>query len=797
MKKNSIKSQLSLLKISLLALLISIPANFYLNSLADSSRQTILKGVTIEKDFSELFLLERDSLTKLQNHEQTSLKQESLLSTISFFHSPELNRLLDERKTIYNQLVTESNKASELLLDVHSTIIDLIVSTKYIHEHHIAYLKNFMRRGELKQDYDIGENFKRSPVHAAPEIEIIRVAATIQSSLVDLLDSFNDIYLSFHKDSKKDHFNGIVSKFYASVNTFEDYSLDAQDGLLVEELLTKGRDLEKQFNLLIYLENQKHINLATLDDNRTKIRQILEGIENDLDNSFSRMLSIIKILQIFIIVFVLVLISLISISGKRIIAEINRTITETEKINNDLSYQIPPEANTFDEFKLVFETMNTMAARINVSMQELQKAHCELEKRVEERTIELTESNTQLIKEIEERKQAETEKEKLRDQLQQTQKLEAIGTLAGGIAHDFNNILTAILGFAELAKMKNKAGQSLDNEIETILQSANRAKGLVKQILTFSRQSKQDIHALSIQPIIKEAGKLMRASIPTTISITEDIDPVVGPIMADPTQIHQIIMNLCSNAAHAMEDKGGTLKITLESFHLGDEQQHLMLYLPQGEYAKLTVSDTGHGMDETVKERIFEPFFTTKSVGKGTGMGLSVVHGIVKSYNGAITFESRLGEGTIFNIYLPLTEGVPVKIDHQTHGPPVAGGEKILLIDDEVVIVEMLRKSLAFFGYNVDAVTDSKEALRLFQKNQEKYDVIITDQTMPQMTGLELAREIRKIRADIPVILCSGYSTLVTEKNKKDLFISEFVTKPSTGLKLATVIRKVIDSIPP
>lgn len=794
MQQNSIKSKLFLLKISIITLAIFIPATFYLNKVASSSRKVINQALAIERDFAGLFLKERDSLKNIESLDEILDIQESLLQEVAFLDSAELSSLLFERKKIFKDSFQSVKQSSTLLLNVHETIVFLIDSTKYIHEHHIAYFKNFMRRGSFSQDYDVNENFQRSPEASAPEIEIIRVASIIQSILVDILDSFNDVFLNIHMVSRKKQFPEIIANFYTAVNAFEDYSLDAQDGILVEELLTKGRVLEKQFNTLRELEDNKQTHMDSLAGNRISLHSTLLQRKEELAYAYNRTLTIINTLQAIIILFVLILASFIFLYGKRIIADITKTVHETEKINMDLSYQIVPGANTFDEFNMVFQTLNNMASQINTSMLELKQAHSEMESRVAERTFEQQETNRLLLQEIEERKQAEEEKENLQTQLQQTQKMEAIGTLAGGIAHDFNNILTALIGYTELAKLKTKEGAPVDYELDVISESSNRAKELVKQILAFSRQSMQDVSILKIQPIIQESTKLLRSSIPTTISIVENIDPQVGAIKADPTQIHQITMNLCNNAFHAMEETGGTLEISYSSFLLTPGDKNILPNLTPGEYCKLTISDTGHGLDPSIKERIFEPFFTTKAVGKGTGMGLSVVHGIVESYGGSITVTSSLGEGTTFDVYLPLAAH-EAKMQHIKEETGVIDGhEKILLIDDEPTIVDMLKKSLEFFGYEVDAMTKSTVALELFQTNPLKYNAVITDQTMPEMTGIEFAGEIRKTNAHIPIILCSGYSIPVSEKKMTELKITEFVTKPTTGIKLSGIMRKIFDN---
>lgn len=391
-----------------------------------------------------------------------------------------------------------------------------------------------------------------------------------------------------------------------------------------------------------------------------------------------------------------------------------------------------------------------------------------------------------IARDITERKHSEEEKEKLERRLQQAQKMEAIGTLAGGIAHDFNNILAIILGYTELAQEDALPGTPLKKDLEQILSAAKRAKELVKQILTFSRQSLTDILPIQIQPLIKEGLKMLRSSIPSTISITEEIEENGGTILADPTQIYQILMNLCTNAYQAMEETGGVLSVTLKTTFI-DINEHV----PPGEYLELTVSDTGRGIGPDVITKIFDPFFTTKEPGKGTGMGLAIIHGIMQDYGGAITVESQLGKGSAFHAYFPVVEKDAYPEIKASETIPM-GTERILFIDDEEFLTEMGKDMLERLGYHVTARHSSLEALATFQNTPNEFDLVITDQTMPDITGSDLARLMLKIRPDIPIILCTGYSNLIDESSAKAIGIKEFALKPLTKETIAKVIRKVL-----
>ena len=377
-------------------------------------------------------------------------------------------------------------------------------------------------------------------------------------------------------------------------------------------------------------------------------------------------------------------------------------------------------------------------------------------------------------------------------QLLQVQKMEAIGTLAGGIAHDFNNLLVPILGFAELAFNDLPAGSKEREHLIQVLEAGKRAKDLVAQILAFSRQDEADRKPIQLAPIVKEVLKLLHRAVPTTIEIRQNIAPDTGAVNADPTQIHQILMNLCTNAEHAMPE-GGVLEVSLVNVELDEEFCAGHEGLTAGSHVRLTVGDTGCGMDGETLKRIFDPFFTTKRPGEGTGMGLSVVHGIVKSHGGDITAYSAPDVGTTFHIYLPVVESIP-EARPETAEPVRGGTESILFVDDEAVLVEIGKKTLERLGYRVTTRTSSVEALELFRVKPGEFDLVITDQTMPNMTGADLAVEILQLRQDIPIILCTGFSHVITPEKASVLGIREFVMKPIIGAELGRTVRRVLDA---
>ncbi len=393
---------------------------------------------------------------------------------------------------------------------------------------------------------------------------------------------------------------------------------------------------------------------------------------------------------------------------------------------------------------------------------------------------------------ISDQKRLEKEGKEYERRIQQLQKMEAIGTLAGGIAHDFNNILTAVFGYAELAILHSANLPVLHRNLGGILEAARRAKALVQQILLFGRQGEQELKPLQIRPLIKEALKMLRSSLPTTIRIVTRLQGDFANVLANPTQIHQILMNLCANAAHAMEDEGGVLTVGLSQVELDKEAVRHHPGRRAGTYLKLRVQDSGRGIPADLIDKIYNPYFTTKAKGQGTGLGLSVVHGIVQSYAGIIEVGSEPGRGTAFDIYLPAINLAAAGEDRPL--TPLTGGtEHILLVDDEPMLVEVLQGMLRSLGYRVTATTSSLNALRFLERDPNAFNLVITDMTMPEMTGDRLTAEIRTIRPELPVIICTGFNRRLSDNKPEALAVQAILMKPVEQADLARTVRDALD----
>ena len=402
------------------------------------------------------------------------------------------------------------------------------------------------------------------------------------------------------------------------------------------------------------------------------------------------------------------------------------------------------------------------------------------------------------IRDLTKEKLLAADKAALEGQLQQTQKMEAIGTLAGGIAHDFNNILSGILGYAELALIETGETKGvLHHYLTGTLDACHRARSLVQQILKFSRRDDTDLVPMAVRPLVSEAVKLLRSTLPATIRIEKSLAAETDTVIADANQLHQVIMNLGTNAYHAMRDTGGTLTFSLQNRLLAEPRYAMSLSIPPGEYLKMAITDTGPGIPENMRDRIFEPYFTTKEKQEGTGLGLSVTFGIIKNLNGLIEIEQTEKASTTFAVYLPLATKTGMPAPAPAQRLPRGQNQRILCVDDERIFLEVVQKHLEGLGYRVTSCQSSVQALKQLMMAPDAFDLIITDQAMPEMTGVQMSAEIRKRNPSLPIILCTGYSEGVTAQTARELGIAAFLMKPVTRKELAKTVRRALEDLPP
>jgi len=480
---------------------------------------------------------------------------------------------------------------------------------------------------------------------------------------------------------------------------------------------------------------------------------------------------------------------------RQLIARLDRLGADLGAVHRSGNLSARLEDKDDDEIAALVYEINHLLMAVEEAQRTLERTNAEMQQRVAERTTALAAANAALEADIDERIKAEQEREGLREQLIRSSKMEAVGTLAGGIAHDFNNILAGILGHVQLVDSDLPANHPSRTNLRQVIAACERAVTLVHQILSFSRQTPGERRRVSVGKIAREALSLLRAALPSTISIKCEVEAAVDIVEADPTQLHQVFMNLGANAGHALGSQAGELTIKIASFQAGGMRPGLTNPPPAGEYLCIEVRDTGCGMSHEVMERIFDPFFSTKPVNEGTGLGLAVVHGIVTDHGGTIQVESEPGKGTVFRILLPAAASSTAS-SASHHALPLRGSERVLLVDDEELVLGALSQGLERLGYTVTVESSSLAALDRFKKAPGAFDLVITDQTMPQMPGLELSKAIHAVRPAIPIIIITGFSPQLNGKSAQSLGVAGILGKPIDFGELSTLMRTELNFIP-
>ena len=907
----SIRASLMAGAVLIVLLSVIIAVNRFLIHRAGEAENSLMAISNIRTLFAKMELYEHRSLEEPAHFSYVESLFKKLKDGCLLYGGRGAGDLLDERNDLFSRLFSINNDSRSLHYRVGDSFAGLLDSVKYIHAHHLAYLKNLAARNALEKEFRIDEGFERSSGKSASEVDVLASAIAIKTSLFDIFSVFNSLDQVQPFSQVDNDFRQKIRKFYLSVNRFEDYSLDAQDGLLVEELLTMGREFENAFDKLLEMERQRLELESGLENNHDALHSLLESLSRKIIQGGEKDKRTIGMMQTTAILFASLLAFFSIVISFRVASEARKTVRETVRIRKDVSYQIPMKTNTFAEFSLIFKTLNSMAARINDQVSKLNDSKNELEARVQERTRELQLVNVSLTEEMMERreaqealaeseerlkniidrvnvgivivdaqtriivnsnptaerlladgegeleggswldhstgpqaeklpgdnagyegretvlvsqkgrridalltaipvqmdgkkqllksfidirrlKDAQAKKRDLENQLENSRKMEVIGSLAGGVAHDFNNILGAIIGYTELADYELARDSSAAPFLKEVLKAAERAKMIIRQILAFSRRNEPEQAPVQLGAVINEVMTLVRASFPSTISLQASLECDNDVVMADSNQLHQVLMNLLTNAQHAAPETGGVVEVALESVQVNREDQAALHPLEPGSYLKITVKDNGCGMDEATMQRIFDPYFTTKGKGKGTGMGLAVVDGIIRNHGGLITVDSRPGQGARFTVWLPAREGQALSGEEQLPEPP-SGVETILYVDDEPSMADLGKRMMGRLGYHVHAFMDPLKALEDFRANPEKFDLVITDMTMPGMTGDRLAEAILKIRRDAPIIMCTGFSKLVDRKKMESMGVKIILDKPLRAREIAVAIRKALD----
>jgi signal transduction histidine kinase len=796
MRFRSIKSILKLFAVIIIALSAFSATTIYLSRMLNKADEKYHQILQLEIDFLETILIEDNMIKHLDRFPRLKGRYEKLQEKARKLGFGNETSMMSVRAALSQNLFDMHQNLARQLKEVRRLLPNLIDSVRYIHEHHIAYLKNLLRRGHVTQDWDVSDEFKRSAVISAPELEIIRSAVAVQNRLLDIFTIFYKMQIGDPPSTLSDEFRRRIKDFYSTVNKFEDYSLDAQDGLLVEELLINGRKFEDAFSNL--LEGESLIKLLShqLAQNRDDLFDRLNSKRREINqknNRFSK--NVIRIQYVSALSFVLMIVLLL-IYSRRMVKAFHRTVGETEKIEDNLTYAIDIKDSDYEEFGVVFRALNAMARTIEKQMDDLKNAQSQLSERVKDRTQELEIANRQLKKEIEDRIKAEDERIELEQRLNRVKKMEAIGTLAGGVAHDLNNVLSGIVSYPQLLLMDLPKDSPFRESILAIQESGFKAAAIVQDLLTLARRGVTVSEIINLNGLVltylnsPECEKLKYFN--PEVQITTSLDENLLNIAGSPIHLTKTIMNLMSNAAEAMPD-GGEVVVRTENIYV-DKPIKGYDRVNEGDYVVLSVSDTGIGIDPDDLERIFDPFFTKKVMGhSGTGLGMAVVWGTVKDHHGYIDVESSVEHGTIFRLYFPVTREEltggkqEISIDHY-----MGRGESILVVDDieaqRVIATKILRK----LGYTVTSVSSGEEAIEYVAHHSQ--DLLVLDMIMePGIDGLETYRQIKKTHPEQKAIIASGFSETGRVKKALQLGAGEYVKKPYTIEKMGMAVRRELD----
>jgi signal transduction histidine kinase/CheY-like chemotaxis protein len=755
---------------------------------ADNQYHQILK---LEKDLSGLLITEEVALNNLSSFKKLKENYKRFYELVEAAGFDVEKAMLAKRNKFYEKLYTIQKEKIRLHTKVREILPSLVASVRYIHQHHIVYLKNLLRRGHITQDWDISNDFERSPVKSAPEVDIIQAAVGIQNKLLDVFTLFYKLQIEESPSELKNEFQVRIKAFYKAVNTFEDYSLDAQDGLLVEELLITGRDFEHTFtNLLLGEENIKQLTLQLAKNSENLFYRFHLTRQAIMINN-SGMEKRLQIIQyVTSLAFGLLIVYLLFYRYKMVTA-FQRTVEETEKIQNDIAYEIKIKKQDYEEFRIVFQAMNTMAGTIKDQIIALEKAGTELSQRVKERTAELEEANQRLKTEITKQINIEKKRMELETKLNRARKMEAIGMLAGGVAHDLNNILSGIVSYPEILLMDISEDSPLKKPLLTIKNSGEKAATIVQDLLTLARRGVAVTEIVNMNIIIEEYLKSIEfkklQSYHMDVSVRNHLDDDLLNIIGSPVHLFKTVMNLVSNAAEAMPG-GGTITIETKNQYI---DQPVAGYddVSEGDYVVVGVADDGIGISDEDMERIFEPFYTKKVMGRsGTGLGMAVIWGTVKDHNGYINVKSVKNDGTTITIYLPVTRKTATGRKKEIALDEIKGnGEKILVIDDVVEQREIATSMLVKLGYEVKSASSGEKAVIYLRDHHA--DLLLLDMIMdPGMDGLETYRQILKIHSHQKAIIASGFSETDRVRQAMILGAGAYVRKPYTLEKIGVAV---------
>ncbi len=763
---NSIRSKLRLMLLLLGIIIILIFVNYFVQQRLAEMEHDYAQIVEINNHFSNNLAEEFSSPGNPEEFARLKKSYRQLYENCLQCHDSNPGQIILTRNTILEELHQNTMSGVQLRKTINARLNELTESVRYIDEHHIANLKNILKNDLLQEEAYPGDTLhNKSSTKSAPELDIIQQTVAIQHSLSDIIRNFYSLKDTETPLSLQNEFFDNISRFYIAINTFESLSLDAQDGLLVEELLDHGRIFESSFSALIQLKETERKLFLELRDNQKKIISISSHVTGTLGKNRNRLNKQLTSLKYISFLFITVLLLLILRQGRTIVASINHFVTETRKIKTDYTYQIEDNPDSEEEFRILSRALNSMAENLN------------------KRIIRLDEETKLRI-------QAETEKAETEIKLQRAKQKEAIGTLAGGIAHDFNNLLTAILGNINLATYSLSPDNAIYNNLVDAEKAAKRAHKLTKQLLTFSKGGAPVKETAPIDEVIRDSASFILHG--SNVDCVIDIPKDLWLVKMDQGQIGQVIQNLVLNGDHAMAD-GGTINISCRNHSEEKDSPSLK----KGSYIRVDIQDHGKGIPAEELSHIFDPYFTTKAKGhiKGSGLGLAIVHSIISKHGGYITVDSTVGKGTTITFFLPAVDEEPTS-HQQTDDEVLLGHGKILVMDDETMIQDMTQYALSTLGYEIEIAENGEQALEMYDrsvKGGSPFDLVIMDLTIPGgMGGKEAAERILEDYPDARLLVSSGYAEdpIMTDPSKYGFIGS--LQKPYEIQKLSQVLHDLI-----
>lgn len=792
----SLKASLYVIFFAILIQFAMMAVDLYFNQRYRQLEDHHLEFARNEYNFINTLVLEKDSEHRKSSQVQLLKRYEEMILLNDSKQLKLDNSILRYRIRIASGLFGLWEQRQKLYTSLNETLPELAQSVSYIHGHHIAYLKNLIRRGVLEQDYDVGGTFKRNASQPGSELDIVSVAIDIQNSMLEIMEIFSRVQRGFSPKNIKDDFSRSISEFYRATNLFEDYSLDAQDGLLVEELLLNGATFESSFKELIDLEMAVQRENANLEWNRRELMDNIAAVRKENDEYFSEFRRRLEINKIVSTAINLVLLVVLLYVSRKIIRELALVVRETSRIEKNHSYRIAPSKTYFSEFRYIFNALNLMGQAVSKKFEELADSQSRLEEQVQARTEELTLANIKLKAEIEERVKNESQRRALEERLGRAEKMEAIGTLAGGVAHDLNNILSGIVSYPELILMDLPDDHKHRPPLEAIMTSGEQAAVIVEDLLTMARRGVARQEPLHLNELVAgfiespECKNIQKHN--PGVKIECHLDAELDTIRGSRVHLLKTLMNLVNNSAESIALIGQvTISTSTTYIDTGFKSYD---NVQEGEYVQLSVRDNGSGISAENQERIFEPFFTTKTMGRsGSGLGMAVVWGTVKDHNGYIDLHSEINEGTVFDLYFPLARDVVRKSGLEDDLDCLRGkGELVLVVDDVKEQREIASQILRQLGYGVVAVESGEKAIEYIQ--QQHADIILLDMIMmPGLDGLETYRAILSFKSEQKALIVSGYSESEKVLEAQKLGAGSYVKKPYTIVKIAKALRTELD----